>query len=67
MTHLKIVVVALCAGIAVLSFGIAAGMNDDRDARTGRIIKAHKVVTITRTSASVVQYLLEGRVRGMDG
>jgi hypothetical protein len=54
-TYIKVVVVALIAAIAVLGFGIAASMNNKRDARSARIIKASKVMTLTRVSASLVQ------------
>lgn len=54
-THLKIVVIALVAGIAVAGFGIAARSNsDDGYAQTARVIKAGKPVAITSTDASVI-------------
>jgi len=54
-THLKIVVIALVAGIAVAGFGIAAHSNsDDGYAQTARVIKAGKPVAITSTDASVI-------------
>ena len=53
MTHLKIVVVALIAGIDVVSVGISAHLSaDDGDARTARVIKAGDVGTITSSSAT---------------
>jgi hypothetical protein len=53
MTHLKIVVVALIAGVAVVSVGISVRLSsDDGDARTARVIKAGKVVTVSSSSAS---------------
>ena len=53
MTHLKIVVVALIAGVAVVSVVISVRLSsDDGDARTARVIKAGKVVTVSSSSAS---------------
>jgi len=53
MTHLKIVVLALIAGVAVVSVGISARLSsDDGDARTARVIKAGKVVTVSSSSVS---------------
>jgi hypothetical protein len=55
-THLKIVVVALVAGIAVAGFGISARSNsDDGYTQTARVIKAGKPVTITSSNTSVVR------------
>ena len=54
-THLKIVVVALVAGIAVAGFGISARTNSDDYAQTARVIKAGKAVTITSSGNSVVR------------
>ncbi len=55
-THLKIVVVALVAGIAVAGFGISARTSsDDSFTQTARIIKAGKPVAITSSGASVVR------------
>ena len=55
-THLKIVAVALVAGIAVAGLGIATRSNtDDGYAQTARIIKAGKPVIVTSTDASVVR------------
>jgi hypothetical protein len=55
-THLKIVVVALVAGIAVAGFGIAArSTSDDGYAQTARVIKAGKPVAITSSNASMVR------------
>jgi hypothetical protein len=55
-THLKIVVVALVAGIAVAAVGISARINsDDGYTQTARVIKAGKTVTITSSDASVVR------------
>ena len=55
-THLKIVVVALVAGIAMAGFGISARNNSDNGyAHTAGIIKAGKAVTITNSNTSVVR------------
>ncbi len=55
-THLKIVVVALVAGIAVAAFGISArSTSDDGYSQTARVIKAGKPVAVTSSNASVVR------------
>jgi hypothetical protein len=55
-THLKIVVVALVAGIVVAGLGITARTSsDDGFAQTARVIKAGKPVTVTSTNASMVR------------
>jgi hypothetical protein len=55
-THLKIVVVALVAGIAVAGLGISARTNaDDGYAQTAHVLKAGKPVTVTSTNASMVR------------
>jgi hypothetical protein len=55
-THLKIVVVALVAGIVVAGLGIAARTNsDDGYAQTARVLKAGKPVTVTSTNALMVR------------
>jgi hypothetical protein len=54
-THLKIVVVALIAGIAVAGFGISVRSNSDDYTQTARVMKAGKAVTITSSNASVVR------------
>ncbi len=53
-THLKIVVIALVAGIAVAGFGIAARTNSG-DVQTARVIKAGKPVTVTSSDAMLVR------------
>jgi hypothetical protein len=53
-THLKIVVVALVAGIAVAGFSIAARTNSDY-AQTAHIVKAGKPLTVTSSDALVVR------------
>ncbi|GLR88389.1 hypothetical protein [Bradyrhizobium iriomotense] len=55
-THLKIVVVALVAGIAVAGLGITARSgSDDGTTQTARVIKAGKPVAITSSNASLVR------------
>jgi hypothetical protein len=55
-THLKIVVVALVAGIVVAGLGISARTSaDDGYAQTARVMKAGKPVTVTSTNASLVR------------
>ena len=53
-THLKIVVVALVAGIAVAAFGITTRSNVDYT-QTAHVIKAGKPVVMTSTDASAVR------------
>jgi hypothetical protein len=54
-THLKIVVVALVAGIAVAGLGISARSNSDEYTQTARVIKAGQPVVVTSSDASVVR------------
>ncbi|MBV8921597.1 hypothetical protein [Bradyrhizobium sp.] len=55
-THLKVVAVALVAGIAVAAVGLSARLSsDDGYAQTARVIKAGKPVTVTSSEASVVR------------
>jgi hypothetical protein len=55
-THLKIVVVALVAGILVAGFGISARTtSDDSYTQTARVIKAGKPVAITNSNTSMVR------------
>jgi hypothetical protein len=55
-THIKIVVVALVAGIAVAGFGISARTNSDQGyTQTARVMKAGKAVTITSSDTSTVR------------
>jgi hypothetical protein len=54
-THLKIVVVALVAGIAVAGFGISARTSDDSYTQTARVMKAGKPVAITSSTNSLVR------------
>jgi hypothetical protein len=53
-THLKIVVLALVAGIAVAGFGISARSPSD-DAQTAQLVKAGKRMTVTSTDVAVVR------------
>jgi len=55
-THLKIVVVALVAGIAVVGLGVSARTySDDSYTQTARVVKAGKAVTVTNSNTSVVR------------
>jgi hypothetical protein len=54
-THLKIVVVALVAGIAVAGFGISARTDSDEYTQTARVIKAGKPMAITSSNTMVVR------------
>jgi hypothetical protein len=53
-THLKIVVVALVAGIALTVFGVLAHTSPDY-AQTARVIKAGKPMTVTNSDTSIVR------------
>jgi hypothetical protein len=53
-THLKIVIVALVAGIAVAAFGLSTRSNVDYS-QTARVIKAGKPVVITSSDSSVIR------------
>jgi hypothetical protein len=52
-THLKIVVVALVAGIAVAAFGISARTGANYE-QTAQVVKAGKPVVVTSSSTSTV-------------
>ena len=55
-THLKVVVMALVAGIAVAGFGISARtFSDDGSTQTARVIKAGKPVVITSSEMPTVR------------
>jgi L-asparaginase/Glu-tRNA(Gln) amidotransferase subunit D len=54
-THLKIVVVALVAGILVAAFGISARTSSDGFTQTARVTKAGKPVVITSSGSPVVR------------
>ena len=53
-THLKIVVVALVAGIAVAAFGISARTGADYS-QTAQVVKAGKPLVITSANTSTVR------------
>jgi hypothetical protein len=53
-THLKIVVVALIAGIAVAGFGISARISADYS-QTARVMKAGKPVVLTSSDTVIVR------------
>ena len=53
-THLKIVVVALVAGIVVAGLGISARTSADYS-QTAQVVKAGKAVIVTSSNASVVR------------
>ncbi len=53
-THLKIVVVALVAGIVVAGLGISARTNSGY-AQTAHVVKAGKLITVTSSDASLVR------------
>jgi hypothetical protein len=53
-THLKIVMVALIAGLAAAGVGIAARTNLG-DTQTARVIKAGQPVTVTSSEASTIR------------
>jgi ABC-type proline/glycine betaine transport system permease subunit len=56
-THLKIVVVALVAGIVVAGLGISAARNNSNEGltQTARVMKAGKPVMVTTTNNSLVR------------
>lgn len=55
-THLKIVVVALVAGIVVAGLGITTRSGSDEGlTQTAHVIKAGKPVVITSSNASLVR------------
>ena len=56
-THMKIVVLALVAGIAVAGFGIAARTNADftQTAETTHVMNAGKPVFVTSSETSTVR------------
>jgi hypothetical protein len=53
-THLKIVVVALVAGILVAGVGISARVNTDYT-QTAHVVKAGKPVAVTSSDAMMVR------------
>ena len=55
-THLKVVVVALIAGIAMAGFSISArNTSDEGYTQTARVMKAGKPVAITSATTSTVR------------
>ncbi len=48
-THLKVVIVALVAGIAVAAFGISARVNTDAGTQTAGVVKDGKTMVVTST------------------
>ena len=54
-THLKIVIIALVAGIAVAGFGISARTNSSDYTQTAHVVKAGKLITVTSSNISVVR------------
>ncbi|WP_316192063.1 MULTISPECIES: hypothetical protein [unclassified Bradyrhizobium] len=54
-THLKIVVVALVAAVAVTAFGIAARSTVDDSQTAARVIKAGKPVVITSSESAMMR------------
>ncbi len=54
-THLKIVVVALVAGIVVAGLGISARSFSGDGYQTARVIKADKAVTMTSSDTSAIR------------
>jgi hypothetical protein len=54
-THLKIVVVALAAGIAITAFGVAARTNVDYSQTASHVIKAGKPVVVTSSNGTMVR------------
>jgi hypothetical protein len=54
-THLKIVVVALVAAVAVAGFSISARTTSGDSYQTARVVKAGKAVTVTSSNTSMVR------------
>jgi hypothetical protein len=54
-THLKIVVVALVAGIVVAGLGITMRSSSDDYTQATRVIKAGQPVTLTSSGASTIR------------
>ncbi|WP_315703453.1 MULTISPECIES: hypothetical protein [unclassified Bradyrhizobium] len=54
-THLKIVVVALVAAVAVTAFGIAARSTVDDSQTAAHVIKAGKPVVITSSESAMMR------------
>jgi hypothetical protein len=54
-THLKIVVVALVAGMAVAAFGISARTSSSDYSQTAHVVKAGKPTLVTSSDVPVVR------------
>jgi hypothetical protein len=54
-THLKVVIVALVAGIVVAGFGISARNSDEGYTQTARVMKAGKPVMVTTSNNLLVR------------
>jgi len=54
-THLKIVVVALVASIAVAGFGLAFRANVEASPQTAGVIKAGKPMAMTSSAGSITR------------
>ena len=54
-THMKIVVVALVAGICVAAFGIATRTNVDYSQTAAHVIKAGKPIAVTSSDSSRIR------------
>jgi hypothetical protein len=54
-THLKIVAMALVAGIALAGFGVAARSGSQDGTQTAKVIMAGKPVMVTTSGTSAVQ------------
>jgi len=55
MTHLKVVVVALVAGVLVAGFSISARSTDEGYTQTAKVMKAGKPVMVTNSNDSLVR------------
>lgn len=53
-THLKVVIVALVAGIAVAAFGISARVGADSGTQTAGIVKAGKTMVVTSSTPATI-------------
>jgi Zn-dependent peptidase ImmA (M78 family) len=55
LTHLKVVVVALVAGVLVAGFSISARSTDEGYTQTAKVMKAGKPVMVTNSNNSLVR------------
>jgi hypothetical protein len=55
MTHLKVVAVALVAGVLVAGFGISARTSDEGYTQSARVMKAGQPVMITTSNSTLVR------------